>query len=151
MKKIGKILAVGLCLCVLIGAALYLFRPYADAVTLEHIKHGVGGGITAQIGEDCYRLSPSAAFAEVFAFEEWEQVKSKPDGVPLVQLCLAEEWVIELYGDGKAAAYYGYAPLKTKDTAYYHVSTDSVAAVVVYMEEKGELQSQAFSASHFRH
>lgn len=150
MKIIGKIFACVLCLCVVIGVALYLFRPYADAVTVENIKNGVAGEITAQIGESCYELPASTDFTKVFTFEEWEQVKSKPDGAPLVRLRLAEEWVIELYGNGKAAAYYGYASPKMKDTAYYNVPTDSVAAVTAYIEENGTLHSKAFSDSHFR-
>ncbi len=151
MKKFVQILGIVLCLCFVVGIVLYICRPYADEVTVAAIEAELCGNVSAQVGEACYELSASVAFAEVFFLEEWEQTQSKPIGEPATRLRLAEEWVIELYDGGKAAAYYGYASPKTKSEAYYCIPADSVEAITAYIEEHGEPREQGFSSSYFRH
>ena len=155
MKKGRKVLlallAIFLGLCVVAIIAFYAFREYSDNVMIPGLEQGASGGTLVKTAEGYYELQPSDRFAELFAFDEWEQTREKPSGDPAIALCFAEEWIVEIYSGGAVSAYYGYASNKQKSNAYYMAPPEIVEALSSFVKENGTPQEGQFLESSFSH
>lgn len=151
MKKLGKILLLALCLCVVVCVILYIFRPHTPYVTIPEIERGANGSALVKLGEGYYELQASDSFAELFAFDEWEQTQNRPSGNPAIMFRFAEEWIVEIYSDGAVSAYYGYASLNQKSSAYYIAPAEIIEALSSFVEENGVPQEGQFLESAFLH
>ena len=131
-------------------------RPLDPCVTVDGIREAAQTqGAYAKSGESYYQVSSSTEFAAMFSFEEWTQVKSAPEGNPILLLTFAELWVVEFYPDGRAAAYNGYAAdSRYKDHAYYQLPETVIDNLVAYLQTFGTprtLGDGTISKSTFRH
>ena len=167
MKKRAKMFLVTVCVltaALLIAVIWYISRPkpYDPSLTPEHIQNRVAFSdkrnrflvkLVDPLHEEnvrCYEAEPSYNFVELFAFDQWELTEEKTDSTPVMAFRLAEEWVIELYNDGKIAAHDGYAPRKYESAAYYTVPAEIITALSAYIEANGELQ-EIYRESDFLH
>ena len=157
IKRIVKILLVGMCILAVVCAISYINRPrpLCSQVTVEGIKRAVATvghykSILVGYNERAYRLPPSNDFGKLFEFDEWEPLQERIYGTSVIAFNLADEWVIDLYSDGKVCAYYGYSPDGYKSTAYYVVPIEIINALSDFVEENGELQ-ELYHAHAFYH
>ena len=135
----------------------YVTRPLDVYVTTEEIQREIGErnqGILIKTEDSYYEASASGTFAACFSFDQWKQTSAVPKGEPIVQIQFAELWVVELYADGQAAAYNGYAPMRCKSCAYYRIPEDALEKIRLYLKEKGiphEAGDGTISAATFQH
>lgn len=151
MKKAGKVMAVIIGLCVAAAIVLYISRPYSEAVTISGIERGAHYGALVKSGGVYYELQASDSFVELFAFDEWKPTRKKTYGNPAIMFRFAEEWIVEIYSDGVALAYYGYASGKQKSSAYYTAPVKIIEALSSYVEENGTQKEEPFLESAFHH
>lgn len=124
----------------------YTMRPYDDRITTAALEAETQtcDYILAQVNDSpgseptvfsYYEISGDTDFSGLFAFGDWSISKTVPQGAPGVVLHFAEAWNLELYSDGTAWAWNGYASLGTKADCYYTVSADTLDSIVAYMKE----------------
>lgn len=140
---------------IVVCAISYKNRPLSSNVTVEGIERAVTRvdpykSILVGYNERAYRLPPSNDFGKLFGFDEWEPLQERIYGTSVIAFNLADEWVIDLYSDGKVCAYYGYSPDGYKSTAYYVVPIEIINALSDFVEENGELQ-ELYHAHAFYH
>lgn len=162
-KKTKKSTVIRYCIIILfaillIGTAVYYVnRPLDFHVTISGIQAGTQSQenyILAKIDDAYYETDSSNDFSAMFAFDEWETSSTMPSGEPVLLLQFAELWVVEVYSDGQAAAYNGYAAMGEKSYAYYKIPDDAVRQVINYLEEKGithELGDGTIGMETFKH
>ena len=140
---------------IVVCAISYQNRPLCSQVTVEGIKRAVATdapyrAILVGCNERAYTIPPSNDFGKLFEFDEWEPLQERIYGTSVIAFNLADEWVIDLYSDGKVCAYYGYSPDGYKSTAYYVVPIEIINALSDFVEENGELQ-ELYHAHAFYH
>lgn len=152
----GIVIALAL---VIAGTVIeFINRPLDSYVTVEGIQMGTQtheNYVLAKSGDSYYETDPSDEFAALFQFEEWEMISVPPEGEPLLSLQFAELWVVDIYSDGRVAAYNGYAPsTRCKDSACYSMPTEAVAQVIEYLEKNAiehEMGDGTITRATFNH
>lgn len=165
MKKILSIAMVVVCTLGIVFVLAYTMRPYDDRITTAALEAETQtcDYILAQVNDSpnsepdvfsYYEISGDTDFSELFAFGDWSISKTVPQGTPAVVLHFAEAWDLELYPDGTAWAWNGYARLGTKSDCYYTFSADTLDSISAYMEEYAiphTLGDGAISIGTFHH
>lgn len=139
VKKIAKILLVGICVFVMAKVIVYANRPYCPTVSVENIREEMQKDrlIPVKVNDQEYMIQGSYAFAKLFAFDEWEQAEKASYGTTVIVFEPAEEWSVKIRSDGSVTAYFGCAPRKYKKTAYYAAPAEAIAAVSDFIAANG--------------
>ena len=146
MKKIFPIAIAVVCTLGIVFMLIYTMRPYDDRITTAALEAETKTSdyLLAQVNDSSssepavfsyHEISGDADFSKLFAFGDWSISKTSPQGTPAVVLHFAEEWNLELYSDGTAWAWNGYASLGTKSDCYYTFSADTMESIIAYMKE----------------
>ena len=145
VKKIAKILLVGICIFVVAKVIAYVNRPYSPTVSVERIQEEMRKEqrISVQVNDREYKIQGSWDFANLFAFDEWEQTEKGSYGTDVVVFEPAEEWSVKIRSDGSITAYDGYSPNAYKNTAYYTAPAEVVAALSDFVVANGDLQERS--------
>ena len=146
MKKLFSIAMAVVCTLGIVFMSAYAMRPYDDRITTAALEAETQtcDYILAQVNDSpspkpavfsYYEISGDTDFSELFAFGNWSISKNVPQGTPAVVLHFAEAWNLELYSDGTAWAWNGYASLGTKSDCYYTFSAVMLDSIIAYMKE----------------
>ena len=133
-------------------------KPLCSSVTFSGLQTEISetnNYILAKTGDDEYfEISASIELGNIFSFDSWELVDEAPNGEIVASLRLAELYILEIYDNGYAAVYDGYAPIKTVSYAYYEISNDVSTALVSYLRQNGvphELGDGTIGMGTFNH
>ena len=122
-------------------------KPYDDAVTLTALADAAANteeilaAISSQLGNEtvtgCCAVPGSRELADALDLNAWMVTDTKPSGDAAVTLRFAEDWLLALYPDGRAAAYDIYAAPDTQGQCFYRLPEDVSAAVSDFLAENG--------------
>lgn len=146
MKKLLSIAMAVVCTLGIVFVLAYVMRPYDDHITTaaleaetktcDYILVQVNNSPSSEPAVFTYHeISGDADFSELFVFGDWSISKTVPQDTPAVVLHFAESWNLELYPDGTAWAWNGYASLGTKSDCYYTFSANTLDSIIAYMKE----------------
>ena len=116
-------------------------KPYDDAVTVTALADAAANteeilaAISTQLGSET--VTGSRELADALDLNAWTVTDTKPSGDAAVTLRFAEGWLLALYPDGRAAAYYTYASPDTQGQCFYRLPEDVSAAVSDFLAENG--------------
>ena len=117
-------------------------KPLCTSVTVEGVRSNVRdyeAKMWISVDDAFYQMEGASAFAAAWRFDEWELCDAKPTSKDLaISFCFAELYIVELYHNGQAAVYYGYAPDGEQWCAYYTIPTAVVADVKAYLDEHAQ-------------
>ena len=151
MKKPLRLVAALLAVCAVWLPGRFLLRPYSPSVTLAGLRQGVEDSLLVRSRERYFELDASDAVGPLCRCEEWQQVRQRPEGKPLLALRMAEEWLLEFYDEGGVLAYYGYAASDQKPRAYYAAPDDVLPALEQHVLLHGQPREEGSPASAFLH
>ena len=90
------------------------------------------------LAKNYYELQGNNNFSELFDFDQWQE-SDKPDGEPVLILRFAEQFILEIYSNGYAAAHNSYAPGDEKSDAFYSIPQNTADNLIAYVEQFGNL------------
>ena len=159
--KLFNYAALGVVVLLVIAiAGIIIFqkaKPLADSVTIEHLiteTSETNTFILAKINDEYYETSASADLGNCFSFEDWTITPNRPEGEVCISLRLGELYIVEIYDNGYAAAYDGYAPRKQVSFAYYSIPENVSASIMSHLRQNGiprEMGDGAIGMGTFNH
>lgn len=159
--KLFNYAALGVVVLLVIAiAGIIIFqkaKPLADSVTIEHLiteTSETNTFILAKINDEYYETSASADLGNCFSFEDWTITPNRPEGEICISIRLAELYIVEIYDNGYAAVYDGYAPRKQVSSAYYSIPENVSASIMAHLRQNGiqrEMGDGAISTGTFNH
>ncbi len=155
-KKIGItcviLLITGLIAIIIIPL---LNKPINSLITISGLSNEAASNsyILAATGQNYYELQGNNNFSELFDFDQWQE-SDKPDGEPVLILRFAEQFILEIYSNGYAAAHNSYASGDEKSDAFYSIPQNTADNLIAYVEQFGkphQFGDGSISASTFNY
>ena len=159
--KLFNYTALGVVILLVIAiAGIIIFqktKPLADSVTIDHLlmeTSETNTYILAKCNDEYYETSASVDLCSCFSFEDWTINPNRPEGEVCISIRLAELYIVEIYDNGYAAVYDGYAPRKQVSFAYYSILENVSASIMSHLRQNGiprEMGDGAISTGTFNH